>query len=586
MGMSSFLRINVLLMIILFVGLYLCDKPTTTTTDILLDKITYCLSHENISNFTVYPYKMDSDSPLVYFKLLNFSIQNLRYAEPTVPKPIAIILPETKEQLIDTFLCCRRSSSSSSSLEIRVRSGGHGYEGTSSSVATTDGTPFVIIDLMNLNRVSVDLESETAWVEGGATLGETYSAIAKSSKVHGFSAGSCPTVGIGGHIAGGGFGLLSRKYGVAADNVVDAILVDADGRLLNRQGMGEDVFWAIRGGGGGIWGIVHAWKIKLSRVPETVTGFIVSRPDTKRNVAKLVHKWQFVAPNLHHGFYLSVFVGANLPETNKTIAISATFKGFYLGPRSKAVSILNRVFPELGIKEEDCKEMSWIESILFFSGLLLPADVDHDSSTTTTGIDLLKDRYLHDKGYFKAKSDYVRVPISISGIRVALDILDEEPKGYVIWDPYGGVMQNISCESIPFPHRNGNLFNIQYLVAWGEEEEDNSNKSSRQYMDWIRRLYHSMTPYVSAGPRAAYVNYMDLDLGVMEDETLLINTTTTSPSVDAVEMARVWGEKYFLNNYDRLVRAKTLIDPHNIFKHQQGIPPLSSSLVSSVRAEV
>ncbi|KAF6174553.1 hypothetical protein GIB67_002794 [Kingdonia uniflora] len=86
---------------------------------------------------------------------------------------------------------------------------------------------FVLIDLMNLNRVLVDVELKTAWVEAGATLG------------------SC------GHIGGGDWGLKSRKYGLASDNVVNAILVDSNGRLLDRQMMGEDVFWAIRGGGPG-----------------------------------------------------------------------------------------------------------------------------------------------------------------------------------------------------------------------------------------------------------------------------------------------------------------------------------------------
>ncbi|KAA8544532.1 hypothetical protein F0562_022544 [Nyssa sinensis] len=401
------------------------------------------------------------------------------------------------------------------SWEIRVRCGGHGYEGTSS--VASDGAPFVIIDMMNLNRVWVDLESQVAWVEGGATLGETYHAIAESSNVHGYSAGSCPTVGIGGHIAGGGFGLLSRKYGVAADNVVDALLVDVEGRkLLDREAMGEDVFWAIRGGGGGIWGIVYAWKIKLLKVPLTVTGFIVSRPGTKQSVAKLVHQWQFVAPKLEDEFYLSLFVGAALPQT-KTIGISATFNGFYLGPRREAVSILNRVFPELGIVEEDCKEMSWIESVVYFSEL-------HNGSTISD----LKDRYVR------------------------------ETKGILR----------------PNQTMKGNLFTIQYLVNWKEED----NNKSEEYIDWIRGFYNSMTPYVSWGPRAAYNNYMDLDLGVME----LLNTS--APPADAVEMARVWGEKYFLKNYDRLVRAKTIIDPYNVFRHQQGIPPMSSLL--SVKADV
>lgn len=507
-----------------------------------LGDFAFCLSNHKIKNFTTFPYKdYDQSSAFNYFKTLNFSIQNLRFAEPNIPKPIAIVLPESLEQLQKSIACCRESS-----LEIRVRSGGHSYEGT--SYVADDGTSFVIIDMMNLNHVWVDMETETAWVEGGATLGETYYAISQASDVHGFSAGSCPTVGVGGHIGGGGFGLMSRKYGLAADNVVDALLVDADGKLLDHETMGEDVFWAIRGGGGGLWGIVFAWKIKLLKVPQIVTGFTISRTGTKSHLAKLVHKWQYVAPNLENDFYLSCFVGAGLPQA-KTIGLSATFNGFFLGPRAKAISIINQAFPELGVAEEECREMSWIESIVFFSGL-----------SDGTLVSELKNRYMQDKEYFKAKSDFVRNHIPLVGLETALDILEKEPKGHVILDPYGGMMHNISSESIAFPHRRGNLFTIQYLIYWKEADNDKNS----DYIDWIREFYASMTPFVSWGPRAAYINYMDFDLGVMK---------RISKDGDVVK-ARDWGEKYFLSNYDRLVKAKTLIDPDNVFSNEQGIPPL------------
>ncbi|KAK7278353.1 hypothetical protein RJT34_23381 [Clitoria ternatea] len=512
-----------------------------------LRDITSCLDYHKIKNFTTFPSKgRDQSSAYNYFKILNYSIQNLRFAEPVVPKPKAIILPESLVQLQKSVACCREGS-----LEIRVRSGGHSYEGTSS--VADDGTPFVIIDMMNLNHVWVDMGTETAWVEGGATLGETYYAISQASNTHGFTAGSCPTVGVGGHIGGGGFGLLSRKYGLAADNVVDALLVDANGQLFDRETMGEDVFWAIRGGGGGLWGIVYAWKIQVLKVPQIVTSFIVSRTGTKGHLAKLVRKWQYVAPNLEDDFYLSCFVGAGLPDA-KTTGLSATFKGFYLGPRAEVISILNLAFPELHILEEECIEMSWIQSIVFFSGLGDGASVSD-----------LKNRYFQDKEYFKAKSDFVRSRVPLVGIETALDILEKEPKGFVILDPYGGMMHNISSESIAFPHRRGNLFTIQYLIYWKEADNDKSS----DYIDWVRGFYAAMTPFVSRSPRAAYINYMDFDLGAMN------RISNGANMKSAVENARVWGEKYFLSNYDRLVRAKTLIDPNNVFTNDQGIPPKS-----------
>ena len=280
------------------------------------------------------------------------------------------------------------------------------------------------------------------------------------------------------------------------------------------------------------------------------------RPGNKRCVAQLLHKWQYVAPHqLEPSFHPSVFVcagsfigaGAYVDDGKfRTKKPRAVFIGLYQGPVEEAVSILDREFPELDVEEEECHEMSWIESVLYFSDLPL-----HNSSISD-----LTNRYLKDKVYLKFKSDYVRTPIPMDGLEIALDVLKKEPHGHVAFYPYGGEMDNISSDTIPFPHRKGNLFIIHYIVASRTEWRS-------EYMDWIRGFKKTMTPYVSSGPRAAYVNFVDLDLGQMNSSVHYD---------DPVKVARAWGEKYFLNNYDRLVKVKTYFYPANVVNHPQGIP--------------
>ncbi|KAL0326590.1 UNVERIFIED_CONTAM: Berberine bridge enzyme-like 18 [Sesamum angustifolium] len=131
--------------------------------------------------------------------------------------------------------------------------------------------------MRNFRSVSINTKDKTTWVEVGTTLGQLYHTIARYSKTLAFTAGVCPTVGVGGHISGGGYSMMSRKHSIAADHIIDAKVMNADGQIVDRRSMGEDLFWAIRGGGGTSFGIVLAFKLQLVSIPGTVTVFDVSR---------------------------------------------------------------------------------------------------------------------------------------------------------------------------------------------------------------------------------------------------------------------------------------------------------------------
>lgn len=200
--------------------------------------------------------------------------------------------------------------------------------------------------------------------------------------------------------------------------------------------------------------------------------------------------------------------------------------------------------------------MSWIESALFVAGL--PSGEPPE---------ILLDRSPRPRLSFKAKSDYVREPISITGLEGIWKRLVEEEDGgraELIMSPYGGKMSRVSESELPFSHRAGNLYKIQYLIYW---EEDGKASTERRHLGWIRSLYGYMTSYVSKNPRSAYLNYRDLDIGTNSDQ-----------GFTSYSSASAWGFKYFGKvNFDKLVRIKTVFDPTNFFRNEQSIPPLQFS---------
>ncbi|KAK1385804.1 FAD-linked oxidoreductase 1 [Heracleum sosnowskyi] len=327
---------------------------------------------------------------------------------------------------------------------MRIRGGGHDYE--------------------------VDPVKATAWVEAGSTLGELYYRIAEKSDTLGFPAGIWSTVGVSGLISGGGYGTLRRKYGLAADNVLDAKLIDVTSRILDRKSMGEDLFWAIRGGGASRFGVILSWKLRLVYVPKIITVFQVTRT-LEQNTTEVLHCWQTIAPRLPKDVELRIAANTiwkNLPnEPQKTVhddgsarsagdnkTVSVNFIGQYLGRKEKLLSMMNKRFPELRLVEDSCFEVSYIQSIVVFSLF----------SVTDSPIGLLN--RTANKIPFKAKSDYVDKPISKEGLEGIWKIFLQQNPGRknFLFISYGGKMTEISESAIPFPHRARILYMMYMRV--------------------------------------------------------------------------------------------------------------------------
>jgi hypothetical protein len=159
-----------------------------------------------------------------------------------------------------------------SGISLRARSGGHSYAGYST---LSDG---IVLDLRNLRQITVDPRSRTCSVGAGSQLIDVYAALA----THGLTipAGSCPSVGVAGHVLGGGIGLAARQFGLTADNLLSVQIVTADGhaRTASRH-RNPGLYWALRGGGGGNFGVVTSFTFRAHPVPRTVDGARLSSRD-------------------------------------------------------------------------------------------------------------------------------------------------------------------------------------------------------------------------------------------------------------------------------------------------------------------
>ena len=130
----------------------------------------------------------------------------------------------------------------------------------------------------------------------------------------------------------------------------------------------------------------------------------------------------------------------------------------------------------------------------------------------------------------------------------------EDSSTVIVWAPFGGRMNEISEFATPYPYRAGYIHNILYTTTW-----DNAQDSVKQ-IDSSRKFHAYMRPHVSMFPRAVYLNYKDLDLGVNKEGHFNYLS------------ARSWGTKYFRGNFERLVYVKSMVDPGNFFRNKQSFP--------------
>jgi FAD/FMN-containing dehydrogenase len=406
-------------------------------------------------------------------------------------------------------------------LALTMRSGGHGYTGNS---ATTG----MVIDVGPMNNIVA--AGGTATIGAGAKLVDIYDQLSTQGVC--IPSGSCPTIGIAGITQGGGIGVVDRAYGLTCDRLVSAQVVLADGSIVTCDASNHaDLFWALRGGGGGNFGIVTSMTFNTFATSD-LTSF--SAEFAWVDAAKVFAAWQawpLTLPDTVWSGLLLVTTAGSTPApiievSGICVGSDTDFAPFWAqflaaaGATPTSQSIMTQPFRDAMLAS--CNGMSVSQC--------------HLQSETSDG--------QVSRASFVASSDFFDTALPDAGIAAMLAQLDAlQPQGqcFVIMDLMGGAIAQVAADATAFVHREA-LFSAQYYISGPISVTPSQVSSARTVVGALRT---TMAPWSSG---EAYQNY--LDPGIAN-----------------------WQAAYYGDNYARLVQVKAAYDPTQVFKAAQGIPP-------------
>ncbi|MEU9689942.1 FAD-binding oxidoreductase [Amycolatopsis japonica] len=346
-------------------------------------------------------------------------------------------------------------------IPIAARSGGHSYAGYS---IVDEG---LVVDLSRLNAVRI-LPGGRAEIGAGAQLGRVYEALAAAGRA--LPAGSCPQVGIAGLTLGGGIGVLARKYGLTCDNVESVRFVGADGKAcLVSEETAPDLLWALRGGGGGNFGIVTSLTFRTAAA-RTLTNFNLVFPPAA--LAALVAAWQEWQPAMPDELWSGMGLGA----------AAANCGGCFVGSAAQVNPLLDELVRRVGVQplQRDVTEQGHLATMRTFAQeSAFPAAVAQ-------------------RGEYVATSRMLTRPVPDPDALAVL--LASDPHLYSIVDAYGGAIARVPSSESCFPHRSA-LGSVQITRGL-----DGGEAYARQVIGGVRDELGR--EYGQAG----YINYIDPEM--------------------------------------------------------------------------
>jgi UDP-N-acetylenolpyruvoylglucosamine reductase len=393
-------------------------------------------------------------------------------------------------------------------LLVAVRGGGHNGPG----LALCDGG--LVIDLSLMKGIRVDPTERTVRVEPGCRWGDVDHAT------HGFGlavpAGVISTTGVPGLTLGGGHGYLTRKYGLTVDNLLEADVVLADGRLVTAgPAENEDLFWAIRGGGGN-FGIVTSFLFRAHPVHTVYAGVTLWPLGQAADVMRWYRDFSRQAARELYGFFalLTVPPGPPFPEDlhlKKMCGIVWCYSGSLDDVKKAFEPVWD--FAEPTFKHLGPMPLPTLNSM--FDPLYPPGH----------------------QWYWKG--DFVN-ELSDEAIDVHLKYAAElpTPQSTMHLYPIDGAVHEVSSEDTAWSYRDSTWS----MVIVGVDPDP---ANAERLKSWVRDYWQALHPHSAGG---AYVNFM------MDEGGDRVKAT-------------------YGDNYDRLVAVKTKYDPTNLFRVNWNIKP-------------
>ena len=407
------------------------------------------------------------------------------------------------------------------------RSGGHSYAGYSTSTG-------LVIDVTHMNTVTVNTSANTATIGAGARLIDVYNSITQYGLI--LPAGSCPTVGITGLTLGGGVGVISRKFGLTCDNLLSAQVITANGNLLTCDAnTNSDLFWALRGGGGGNFGVVTSLVFQLHPVA-ALTLFTLDWPwSTAASMVDAWQNWVSQAPD-------ELWSNCLLLSTSDTAASPlARVNGVYVGSTGPLNSLLQQLIQRVG----NTPTGNYVFTDSLLETMMVEAGC-YGKSAAACHLPSQNPQGQLQRDTSGAKSDYFTSFLPRQGIDVLVNAIRQRQSSAILGaggiglDAYGGAINRVAADATAFVHRNA-LFSAQYTANWNANAPASTITAN---YSWLDGMWQALRPYASGG---AYQNYID-------------------PRLDT------WQQAYYGANLPRLQQIKFRYDPTNLFHFAQSIP--------------